>query len=129
MPNEKKSVAVDLDGVIAQYDGWKGVENIGDPMPGAREFLAKLREKFKVIIHTTRVSTEVNKGTPREMLIGYVAGWLAGHDLPFDEIWFGEGKPIAVAYIDDRAVSCRPQDYTDPIIAFQNALTKVEHLA
>lgn len=27
----KKNVCVDLDGVLAQYDRWKGIEHIGDP--------------------------------------------------------------------------------------------------
>ena len=26
-------VGVDLDGTLAQYDGWKGVDHIGDPVP------------------------------------------------------------------------------------------------
>ncbi len=34
--------------------------------------------------------------------------WLIQHDLPFDSIAGSEGKPISVAYVDDRAVACRP---------------------
>ncbi len=26
-------IGIDLDGTLAHYDGWKGVENIGDPIP------------------------------------------------------------------------------------------------
>lgn len=34
---QKKTVAVDLDGVLADYStGWQGIEHIGDPIPGAR---------------------------------------------------------------------------------------------
>ena len=25
--------AIDLDGTLARYDGWKGIEHIGDPIP------------------------------------------------------------------------------------------------
>lgn len=38
-------VAIDVDGVIADYSkGWQGEEHIGDPLPGAREFLQKLQD-------------------------------------------------------------------------------------
>jgi hypothetical protein len=125
----KKSVAVDVDGVLARYNGWKGVREIGKPIDGAREFLAKLQEKWRVIIHSTRLSESVNSDYDRWELAGYVAGWLMGHDLPFDEVWTEGGKPKAVAYVDDRGVSCRPQDYKDPRQAFSEALIQVALLA
>jgi len=54
----KKSVCVDLDGVLAQYDGWKGVEHIGDPIPGAVQFTKKLQEVARVVIFTTRTNAD-----------------------------------------------------------------------
>ena len=27
------TIAVDLDGTLARYDGWKGIDHIGDPIP------------------------------------------------------------------------------------------------
>ena len=55
MSSRKKTVCVDVDGVLAQYDRWRGVDHIGDPIFGAKEFVADLRKKYKVVIHTTRL--------------------------------------------------------------------------
>ncbi len=133
----KKNIAVDVDGVLAQYSGWDGLENIGDPIEGAREFLTTLQEKYRVVIFTTRCNVERNinnipqeekqGGTsdPENYLFRVVRGWLDRHSLPYDDIYVGQGKPIASAIIDDRAVACRPQ--IDPQ-AFQNALWLVAEL-
>ncbi len=140
-----KTVCVDLDGVLAQYDEWKGVEKFGPVIPGARFFLEALRRVgFKIVIHTTRCSPDVNPqkeegNFPPEpdwlpggrmafwttYLVDLVRQWLNDNDLPFDEIWSGRGKPLADIYIDDRAVACRPQD--DPE-AFKNAVLEAQGL-
>lgn len=103
-----RTVCVDLDGVLAQYDGWKGVTNIGDPVPGAREFMEGLKTFSKVVVHTTRTNSDVNLELDQAGLVATVEGWLDKHEIPFDAVAFG-GKPLAVAYVDDRAVLCRPQ--------------------
>ena len=106
-----KTVAVDLDGVLAQYDGWKGINHIGEPISGAKQFLTALQAlPAKVCIHTTRCNAGANKDADlneRELRL-IVEDWLVKHGLPFDSIACGEGKPLAVAYVDDRAVVCRP---------------------
>ncbi|MDD4482689.1 MAG: hypothetical protein PHP18_05675 [Bacilli bacterium] len=89
----KKSVCVDLDGVLARYDGWQGIEIIGDPIPNAKEFMEVLYEKYYVIIHTTRAETKEG--------CQIVHRWLHKHKIHHDKI---VGKPIAIAYIDDRAL-------------------------
>ncbi len=43
MSEHTKSVAIDLDGVLATYDGWKGADHIGKPIDGARAFLKELK--------------------------------------------------------------------------------------
>ena len=49
-----KHVCVDFDGVLAEYDGWKGPENLGMPREGAAEFLQSIVDLgMKVIILTT----------------------------------------------------------------------------
>lgn len=94
-------VCIDVDGVLADYSkGWQGAHRIGDPLPGAKEFLQRLRDAgWKIIIHTTRGSV-------------FIAGWCAEHGLVYDEIndnsdLRGEnpGKPIATVYLDDRGVT------------------------
>lgn len=106
-----KTVCVDLDGVLATYDGWRGVEHIGEPIPGAREFLSAICEiPAKVCIWTTRTNPIVNKdsGLDEQDLRLLVENWLTKHRMPFDSIATGNGKPLCAAFVDDRAVVCRP---------------------
>lgn len=106
----KKTVAVDLDGVLAQYDGWKGVDHIGDPIPGAVEFTQALSEFCDVLIYTTRCCEEINTPEKAHLLVNRVRAWLDANGFAYAAIWSGQGKPIAVAYVDDRGISCRPQE-------------------
>jgi len=106
----KKSVGVDVDGVLAKYDGWKGVDHFGDPIDGAVEFTKRLGEYFDVVIFTTRCNEEMNKPEKANLLRNRVVAWLNRHGFHYDEVYIGQGKPIVAALIDDRAVSCRPQD-------------------
>ena len=114
----KKSICVDVDGVLAQYNTWKGVRHIGTPIPGAKEFLEALSEEFEVVIYTTRMNPELNwkevmdcDYTPTleneciERLKNILKGWLSSNCLKYDSIWTGRGKPICVAFIDDRAIN------------------------
>lgn len=70
-------IGVDLDGTLAHYDGWRGVEHIGDPVPRmlerVREWLAQDRE---VRIFTARVSAEPEEN---RRIIG---DWCERHGLP-----------------------------------------------
>lgn len=115
----KPTVAIDLDGVLAQYDGWNGVDHFGDPIPGAVDFTLRLTPRFNIIIHTCRCSYGMNGREASSMLVGRVRNWLDRHGFAYDHIWSEPGKPIANFYVDDRAVTCRPQE--DP-----GAFRKVE---
>jgi hypothetical protein len=92
----RKTVCVDLDGVLAHYDGWKGDNHIGLPISGAVRFIRALSDFARVLIHTSR--TELDP----------VVAWLDKHAFDYHGIWKLPGKPMAVAYVDDRAVICRP---------------------
>ena len=102
-----KSIAIDLDGTLAKYTGFKGIDVIGNPMPGAREFVEKLSKKAKIVIHTCRISDggkEFCEDTPVQERVEIIKKWLESHGIPFDRIHTEEGKPYACAYVDDRAV-------------------------
>lgn len=94
----RRTIAVDFDGVIANYDGWKGYGVLGHPRKDVVEALRGLcAEGWKIVIHTTRGDDEVG-------------GYLAQHDIPYHEInrnsdYKTKGmKPVADVYWDDRAV-------------------------
>lgn len=139
-----KNICVDLDGTLAQYDGWKGLSHFGDPFPGAQDFVAKLQKMGTVVIHTTRMDVQLNRDDPlfevetrtderrhqeicRNRAWVVIKDWLVKHKFPKVgeiEIWLRPGKPIAAAYVDDQAVVCSPEDG----ITFKEALDDVSML-
>lgn len=51
-------IGVDLDGTLAHYDGWKGPEHIGEPVPLMLERVKRwMKEGKEVRIFTARVSS------------------------------------------------------------------------
>lgn len=123
---EQKTVAVDLDGVLARYKEWEGIKVFGKSVPGARGFLQALKNMgLRVVIHTVRCNPESAGGGDPEALAAWVEGWLRRRALPYDEIFIGVGKPLAAAYIDDRAVICQPQKFD---FAYELALRRVREL-
>lgn len=94
----KQTVAVDFDGVLHQYDGWKGADHFDEPYPWAKEFLERCKEVgYQVIIYTTRDVLAV------EM-------WLAKYQLLSLTSGIRNEKPPAIAYVDDRGVRFDPRD-------------------
>lgn len=105
-------IAVDFDGTLAQYDGWKSEEILGEPIPKMLERVKNwLAEGKTVKIFTARVgaSNIVNKDGQRddaafaERQRAYIRAWCLKHigqelevtavkDLQMIELW------------DDRAV-------------------------
>ncbi len=120
-----RSVCVDLDGVLAQYSGWRGIEHFGDPIPGAVDFTSKLVKTYRVIIFSSRTHEEEGRDVGAAAQL--VAAWLNRHGFAYDEIYTGVGKPFASAYVDDRGVSCRPQE--DGVRAFEIAAIQIEKLS
>lgn len=98
---EEKTIAVDLNGTILAASGPRSVAEFGQPNPGAKEVLERLRlEGYTIIIHSVW-------GNKKE-----IADYLASYEIPYDHInWNPKqpvgtniGKPLAEAYIDDRAI-------------------------
>ena len=132
----RPTICLDLDGVLAEYHGWRGIEHIGEPIEGAVEFSKQLAEFAKIIVYTTRCK-EYPGNTPAppgaaaidrrcvEELACIVERWLKKHGFAYDEIYTGQGKPFAVCYIDDRAITCQPQEF-EPAFAYGLAVKKAK---
>jgi hypothetical protein len=111
----KPRVCVDLDGVLAEYNGWEGIDEIGKPLSGAKEFADKLAEVADIVIFSTRCSSEpdsrgaISDLTPGQARI-HIVDWLEKNEIPYADVYMGEGKPRVAAIIDDRAINCRPQE-------------------
>ena len=106
------AVAVDFDGVLHDFSaGWTGYEPEGGPLPGAQQFIADLiAAGFQPFIHTARADDE--------HAIGLIELWMERWGFPrLRVLW----KPIAIAYIDDRAVHCDPHQG----VGFAGALADV----
>jgi hypothetical protein len=105
MSDDRPIVCVDLDGVLNDYDGWKGADYFHPPRPGAREFLEQLnRQGYRVVLFTVRWGP-------------HVQDWLAKYGLTELVSEVTDKKPPAHVYVDDRAI-CFKGD-------FQGALKQI----
>ncbi len=99
------TIAFDFDGVLAEYDGWKGWEHTGKPIAGMSDLLHKLHEAgHTIIIFTTRGKDQI-------------VDWCDRYGIYVDFInrnpaiqGSNPGKPIADVYIDDRGLQFDPSD-------------------
>lgn len=132
----KPPIGLDIDGVLAEYRGWQGIDHIGDPIPGAVNFTKQLAKLARIVIYTTRckeypLDTPGPPGAadpdrrPVLALVEIIREWLDKHGFTYDSIYSGQGKPFFVAMIDDRAVTCRPQESHTPEFEYQFALAAV----
>ena len=66
MNDRPLTIAVDFDGVIADYDGWKGNQTFGSPRSDVIEALQVLRsEGWKIVIYSTRGVEEIKPSLNR----------------------------------------------------------------
>jgi len=124
---QKARVCVDLDGVLAQYDKWRGIDHIGDPVPGALAFAKQLSKIASITVFSSRCAQDVLEGsriTPGQLRVKVIE-WLEKHKFPYTDVYIGQGKPRAAAFIDDRGVHCDPQNDED---AFKEALSATKRL-
>ena len=102
----KKHIAIDLDGTLAHYDGWKGKEHIGDPIPAMVNALVGYLFKGGVYsIFTARCT-----GTPAEIVENreIIMKWVHDHSLPLPvEVTAIKRKHFS-EFWDDRAFHVRP---------------------
>jgi hypothetical protein len=95
----RRTVCLDFDGVLHSYrSGWCGAEIIPDPpIHATREAVARLRQHYRVVVHSARCHTDAGRQA--------VKSWLQKHDIQVDEVC--EHKPPALVYVDDRAIRFR----------------------
>lgn len=88
-----KIIALDFDGTIADYDGWKGVHHKGLLLEGGRKFLEELRALgFVLVIVTARPTDGIQE-------------WLEENKIDHLIESITNLKIAAYCYIDDRALS------------------------
>lgn len=96
-----RTVAVDVDGVLAQYTGWKSAGGkIGPPYRWTKWLLRELSREYRVIVWSSRSSAGIHAWLTEHNLIQYVDEINTNSQILGDN----PGKPVASAYIDDRAI-------------------------
>lgn len=105
---ERRSIAVDFDGVIHAYtSGWR-VDEQGhgciddDPVPGAIEWLSEIVQHYDVWIFSCRMLDSRRSHVERRM-----RRWLYRHGASeslVDALHFTHEKPHADVYLDDRGL-------------------------
>jgi len=90
-------ICIDFDNVIHLMD-WEPGQSIaqieGDPVPGAKEAIALLRERYEVVVLSARADSVKRKRA--------IARWLKEQGIVVDQIT--AMKLPALMYLDDRAV-------------------------
>lgn len=73
-------IAVDLDGTLAEYHGWKGERHIGPPIPTMLARVKRwLADGLDVRIFTARISADGGDGRDVAEVRGYIERWCAEH--------------------------------------------------
>lgn len=95
-------IGVDLDGTLAQYYGWVGIEYIGDPIPSMLSRVKIWLEEGRTVkIFTARVCREP------ELVTKHIHEWCAKHGLPALEVTNVKDFGMIELW-DDRAIQIEP---------------------
>lgn len=99
-----KICCIDFDGTCCDMK----YPEIGDPKPGVKEALTKIREMgFEIHIFSCRTNPEVTKYLiDRIQQVRLMEEFLDKYEIPYDKV-LNENKPLARVYIDDRAIGYR----------------------
>lgn len=93
---KKQTIVLDFDGVIHPYTrGWQGAPDKIDPeppVPGAVRAIKILRGTYKVVVFSTRCSSERGRIA--------VHDYLVYHEAEVDDV--SSTKPPGILYVDDR---------------------------
>ena len=87
-----KVLAIDFDRVLHSTDTPVPGRKMGPPILHAQEAICALRDiGYQIMVHSCNDPKVIEK-------------WMEYYKIPHDGIWVGNGKPVASAYVDDRAV-------------------------
>lgn len=96
----KRIIAVDLDGTLAHYDGWKGIEHIGPVIPEVANAMERAQaEGAEVHLFTARVSDPEDAAEAHQV----ISKWAEANHLNFASITAVKHKFFS-EFWDDRAI-------------------------
>jgi len=96
----KETIVIDFDGTIVDH----AFPYIGPAYPHAIAAIKELHEKYYIVISSCRNNPMIRHQGPIDTYQEMI-NWLDTNGVPYDRIDDGKsGKPIALYYIDDRAI-------------------------
>lgn len=96
----KRIIAVDLDGTLAQYDGWKGIGHIGCVIPEVANAMERAQaEGAEVHLFTARVSDPEDAAEAHQV----ISKWAEANHFSFASITAVKHK-FFTEFWDDRAI-------------------------
>lgn len=102
MTDKRKTIAVDFDGTLCQFQHFGDGRIVNPPNQDAVEIMNDLHETgYEIVIFTVRLHPKWGAEENREQR-AELERWLKEYGVPYDEIT--NRKPEAVAYVDDRAI-------------------------
>jgi len=103
--NTRKSIiCIDFDGVIHSYEkGWQSGEIYGEVMPGFFEWAFEAKNRFDLVIYSSRSKTAEGIEAMRAWLTEKAEAAELDWE-PLEYITFAHEKPAAFLTIDDRAI-------------------------
>ncbi|QVJ07741.1 hypothetical protein S1R3Y_000032 [Vibrio phage vB_ValP_VA-RY-3] len=126
MNTERYAIAVDLDGTLAEYDGWKGLEAIGYPIQSMVDKVRQaVAEGKEVWIFTARLSDH----SEAPMAEVAIRKWCGHYDIPianitcikykfFKEFWDDRAKTVVAntgMFIDEYAQGMLTEETIKPV--------------
>jgi len=106
MPDFKPIICVDFDGCVHSYErGWQGGEIYGTVVPGFFEWVERVRDRFKIVIYSSRSKEEAGVVAMDLWLSEQYRLWLQSTSAAvMDTFEFAHEKPPAWLTVDDRCV-------------------------
>lgn len=118
----KKWICFDFDGVIAEYEGWKGFDVLGKPNSAVVHTMRALKLKgYCITILTTRLDTPIMRAYLKDNEIPYDSINSNAHNPPNTS-----QKPIYHAIIDDRAINYKDQGREELMEQIINLIEKIK---
>jgi len=122
----KRVIAVDFDGTLALYEGYRGPAELGEAVPNMLARVKRwLEEGHTVVIFTSRVSKEHSYSDLLQTQSAFLS-WFMKYDLPCLDVT-ADKSPRFTEFWDDRAVAVRKntgEGYRPPPSGFNYMLAK-----
>jgi hypothetical protein len=120
MSDFKPTICIDFDGVIHSYErGWQNGVIYGDVVPGFFEWVERVRDRFGLVIYSSRSKTDDGVLAMGTWLHEKRDAWIkaGGTRHPTEPLTFefSHEKPAAWLTIDDRAIPFKGDWYASEL--------------